>query len=71
MVVEGFQEFLLLAADSLFLSLELVAFFVTGGVVELELLFESRAHQVEDLWWYLDATVELFHLPFEPFHWYG
>lgn len=27
--------------------------------MELELLFETGAHQVEDLLWHLDATVEL------------
>ncbi|WP_249041624.1 hypothetical protein [Corynebacterium flavescens] len=71
MAVEGFEELLLFAADSLFLCLELVAFFVTGGVVELELFLEARTHQVEDLSWHLDATVEFFHLSFEPTHRYG
>ncbi|WNI12088.1 hypothetical protein RIU96_07530 [Corynebacterium sp. Z-1] len=71
MVVEGFEELLLLAADSLRLSLELFALFVSGSVMELELFLEARTHQVEDLWRHLDATVEFFHLSFEPFHWYG
>ncbi|WP_426716538.1 hypothetical protein ACEN19_00165 [Corynebacterium auriscanis] len=44
---------------------------MTGGVVELELFLEARTHQVEELRRHLDATVELLHLPFEPFHRYG
>ena len=54
-----------------FSAMLVVAFFVTGGVVELELFLEVRTQQVEDLSWHLDATVEFFHLSFEPFHRYG
>ncbi|WP_312096502.1 hypothetical protein [Corynebacterium dentalis] len=71
MVVEGFEELLLFAADSLGLSLELFALFVSGSVMELELFLEARAHQVKNSRRYLDATVEFFHLSFEPFHRYG
>ena len=71
MVVEGFKELVLLAEGGLLLSLELVSLFIPGSGVLLKLLLKAGPHELKGLRRYLDASVELLDLSFDPLQGYG